>query len=187
MPKISQSICLIVFLVLVATTCMGRTVVNQTEVDDNRHHTINKRACCACFGGTICPCPNSCTGGSLCIGAGCGDDDDTTTTSRPTARTSTTDARCDAICVGRRRTTADRCPACYSGASFYAGGYYCCGGATGATCGGLFAGTTCACRYTSSGTGTLAFTGDCVAYDGGCGYFSSIDFDGACGCFTCGK
>ncbi len=47
MRKISQLICLIVFLVLMATTCMARTVVNQAGVDDRLHHFINKRSACS--------------------------------------------------------------------------------------------------------------------------------------------
>jgi hypothetical protein len=41
MQKLSQLICLVV-LVLVAATCMARTVVNRAGVDDHLHHLINK-------------------------------------------------------------------------------------------------------------------------------------------------
>jgi len=108
------------------------------------------------------------------------------TTIRPTTTRSTTtvNARCNAICVGRRRIPLANCPSCRSGAPYYGNGYYCCGGNIGPSCGGRFTSDAdaCACR----GTGTTV-NDDCVAYDAGCGYFGNVDFDSTCGCFYCAK
>ncbi|CAF4264807.1 unnamed protein product [Rotaria socialis] len=43
MQKFSQLIYLIIFLVLMASSCMARTIVNQAGIDDRLHHFINKR------------------------------------------------------------------------------------------------------------------------------------------------
>jgi hypothetical protein len=45
MQKISQLVCFIVFLILMATSCMARAAMNQAEVDERLHHVINKRSC----------------------------------------------------------------------------------------------------------------------------------------------
>jgi len=71
MQKISQLICLIVFLVLVATSCMAQAVENQAEVDGRLHHLIKKRQNdCNCILPPLSPartCPTP--GGDLpCIG-----------------------------------------------------------------------------------------------------------------------
>jgi len=42
MQKISQSVCLISFLVLVVATCMARTAVNQARISDQPAHLRNK-------------------------------------------------------------------------------------------------------------------------------------------------
>ncbi len=69
MQKISQLICLIVFLVFVATNCMARTVENQAGIDDGLHRLIKKRqtdlgGCrpCDCHRAdhNCCPCPDCC-------------------------------------------------------------------------------------------------------------------------------
>ncbi|CAF1487960.1 unnamed protein product [Adineta steineri] len=164
---------------------MALTVGNQDEIDNGAHHLIKKRQSgCNCFSGFACSSDLYFDSTCSCMMCGSPPPPPRPTT-RPTTTTTTTidSARCNKICVGRRRTTRDRCPSCYSGAEKYPGGYYCCGGNSGSTCGGYFADTTCACRY--EGTTTISLTNDCVAYDGGCGYFSSIKFDGACACFTC--
>jgi hypothetical protein len=182
MQNINQLIYLIGFFVFMVTSCMTLTVVNQDGIDDSVHHLIKKRQSrCNCFSSGFCGSDlnyDVACGCLICGGA------------RPppppptTLRTTTDSARCDRICAGRRRTTLDRCPTCYSGADKYAGGYYCCGGNTGATCGGYFSSGHCACRY--QGTNPITLINDCVAYDGACGYFDDVRFDGACACFTCG-
>jgi len=157
---------------------MALTVVNQDGVDDNAHHLIKTRQSgCDCFVGFACYSSlyydNAC--GCMICGA------PPTTTTRPT--TTTASARCNAICVGRRRIPLANCPSCQQGAPYYGNSYYCCGGNIGPSCGGRFthAGDACACRGTST-----TVNDDCISYDGGCSYFGNVKFDGACACFVCG-
>ncbi len=53
MQKISQLICLIVVLILVATISMARTVVNQAGADEGAHHLINKLQNTRCVTATV--------------------------------------------------------------------------------------------------------------------------------------
>ena len=48
MQKISQLICLFVFLVFVTTSCMAAIQMNQAETDDVLDHVIKKRAADGC-------------------------------------------------------------------------------------------------------------------------------------------
>jgi hypothetical protein len=68
MQNISEKICLIFLLVLVATSCMAQAAALQ-DVDGNNllHHLINKRAGCA---GNLCNHIGSATG--CCTGYTCG-------------------------------------------------------------------------------------------------------------------
>ncbi|CAF1977408.1 unnamed protein product [Rotaria magnacalcarata] len=149
------------------TSCMTLTVKNQNQVDGDLHHLTKKRQSrCACFDGSYC-------NGDLNYNVGCGCM--TCGAAKPIIRPTTVSPRCKSICIASQRTDRQNCPSCYSGADNYGGGYYCCGGSTASSCGGYFAGKTCACRGV-----------DCVLYSGsGCGYFSSLGFDSACACFTC--
>lgn len=160
------------------TICMALTIENRDRVDDHAHHLIKTRQSgCNCFADFACYdtlyYDNAC--GCITCGA------PPTTTTRRT--TTTISARCNAICVGRRRIPLANCPSCLQGAPHYGNGYYCCGGSMASSCAGRFtdAGDACACRGTST-----TIKDDCIAYDGGCGYFGKVHFDSTCACFVCG-
>ncbi len=159
---------------------MTLTVVKLNGIDDGAHHLIKKRQSdCNCFTGFACNSDmyyNNACGCMICGSA--------PLPPRPTTtlRTTTNSARCDRICVGRRRIPLAKCPSCLMDGHHYGNGYYCCGGNVGSSCGGRFTteGSACSCRGTST-----TVNDDCIVYDGGCGYFGNVDFDITCGCFYC--
>ncbi len=71
MQKISQIVCLLVLLVLVATSCMAQEVDQAGEDNNLVAHLVNKRQS-GCAGCPSCGCPSflGCIfcGGSCCYG-----------------------------------------------------------------------------------------------------------------------
>ncbi len=82
MQKARQLICLIVFLVLVATSCTTRTVMDQAEVDDRLIHLIKKRFttddCTRCRSTYLPPCYRDTCDAHVCADVCRTPDDDCT-------------------------------------------------------------------------------------------------------------
>lgn len=193
MEKISRLICLIAFLVLMATSCMAQTEVNQTEVDHRFHHLIEKRqSCLGCVHSLIgyqCLADNRLTYDYTCGCFRC------SSGSMTTEYFFNATNRCTANCITTCMTTCNGCTVGNCGAVYNS--------CIGANCVGYFHATANTnmntCTNTANRCINNCYTNTCrnctnciiksndyagrVDFCGGC----RLAYDNYCGCYGCGK